>query len=358
MHYSIRYNIALLLVIVTMTIGTNYELKVSGNAGISLEHILILVGLIVVAAKAKINISQSFSIIIALGCILYSIAQIQLTFASLHLVSFFILASQFFIYRYLKSDDIIKLIYVTVILLFVQVSFFQNTGGAWDEWDYIVLPGFGFINRLSILGFVSNSLAMMCLPLIIFLLYEKNRIFGQTIIIGLLSVILLLTFSRVGLLSLLIIFVIKFKFKFIFPILALTSVVLINDFSRYLEIIDLVVIRGGILGNPRVAMWIENFSEMQGLNFLIGKGIMFSPSDNTFVSLFTGGGILLAIGVPLTFLGFASFAISKSAPILSLVVIALLSLMTFDVFSQRKLIFTFCLVASYFYVRKKENIDP
>lgn len=358
MHYSIRYNIALLLVIVTMTVGTNYEFKISGNAGISLEHILILVGLLSVAAKAKFNQSQSFALIISAACILFSIAQVQLTVTALHLTSFFLLSAQFFIYRYVKSDDIKKLIYVTITLLFVQVSFFQNTGGAWDEWDYIVVPGFGFINRLSILGFVSNSLAMMCLPLIIFLLYEKNRTIGKTIIIGLVSLILLLTFSRVGLLLLLVIFAIKFKLKFIIPILALTFIVLTNNYSRYLEMIDSVVIRGGVLGNPRVAMWIENYSEMRGLDFLIGKGIMYTPSDNTFVSLFTGGGILLAIAVPSALFGFARFAISKSTPILSLVVIALLSLMTFDVFSQRKLIFTFCLVASYFYVRKKENIDP
>lgn len=358
MHYSIQHNIALLLVIVTMTVGANYELKVVGNSGVSLEHILILIGLIFVAAKAKFNIRQSFSIVISLGCIFFAILQTQLTPASLHLVSFFILASQFFIFRYLTIDDNKRLLYVTIFLLTIQVVFFRNSGENWDTWDYLVVPGFGVIHRLSILGFVSNSLAVMCLPLIIFILYQNIRWFVKITLVALLSIVVLLTFSRISLMLLMIIFLIKFKRNVAFPIFVLGSFVLISDTNRYLEILDAVLWRGGIMENPRILMWVENYSEMRGLDFLTGRGIMFKPSDNTFVSLFTGGGIILAMAVPVAILGFSSFSISKSAPILSLMVVAILAIMTFDVFSQRKLIFTFCLVASYFYVQKNENINP
>ena len=73
-----------------MTLGADYEFKVSGNAGISFEHLLIIFGIITNLSKIKVNNSQLLSIIIIVACTFYSIVQTFWTFNALHLVSFYI----------------------------------------------------------------------------------------------------------------------------------------------------------------------------------------------------------------------------------------------------------------------------
>ena len=65
------------------------------------------------------------------------------------------------------------------------------------------------------------------------------------------------------------------------------------------------------MDNPRIAIWINNISEMSTLDFIIGKGIMYKPSDNTFVSLLVGGGIFVTLSVLIAILGFSNFKIDK-----------------------------------------------
>lgn len=356
MQYSVHKCICFLLVLSSVCVGTSYELILSENTGISIEHILIGLGLLFLLMRNK-NFSQGqqFAIITIFALSAIAIIQASITFSSLHLISFFILASQYYLYRFCDIKFLKKMIQFSILMIIIQAIFFRNQGLGWETWDYVYVPSYGNINRLSILGFVSNSLAIMCLPFFVFLTEKENSSKYSLLLVIILTILIILTFSRVGLILLYAIYLIKFpKRTLIMTLFLFVIISILIDLEQYAKIIENVITRGGVLNNSRMNIWMENLESMRGSDLFFGKGIMLQPSDNTIVSIFYGGGISMIILFLILLITSTNFRFIYRGEVAILIFIFLLATLTFDIFSQRKVIFSFLLVGAY-YITKRQN---
>lgn len=358
MRYLTHKFIPFLLVITSVCIGTSYELVLTGNTGVSVEHILISLGLILLLTKCStVSQGQQIALITVVTLSTLAIIQTNLTFSSLHLISFFILASQYYIYKFCDLKFLKKMIQLSILLIIIQAMFFKNQGVEWETWDYVYLPGYGDINRLSILGFVSNSLAIMCIPFFIFLIDKENSSKYIFLLLLILISLMLLTFSRIGWILLYIVFLIKFPKRTLILTLFLLMILLIFiDLAPYTDAIQNVITRGGVLNNSRINIWMENLESLRGIDFFFGKGIMLKPSDNSIVSIIYGGGISMVILFLILLLSLNNLKFIYRGELAILIFVFFLSTLTFDVFSQRKIIFSFALVGAYYSV-KRQNFN-
>jgi len=275
---------------------------------------------------------------------------------SLHLISFLLLNLQYFRYQKCNLDFLKKLIYFAIAVIILQVVFFPNGGDNWSGWDDIFIPSFGLIQRLSILGFVSNSLAVMILPFFIFLLFKDELKKYDIILLFALIIVILFTFSRIGYTLTLIIFF--FRYPTLITVTILFSALCFMVFIKIGSVIDLIdsaIIRGGVTNNPRLWIWRDNIALFDKSSYILGQGVMLRPSDNTYISLFLGIGFLGCLVMFMMIFSLIKYKLLIYFPGFLLLCTILIAIMTFDIFSQRKIIFTFALVGAYYNVKKKSS---
>ena len=150
------------------------------------------------------------------------------------------------------------------------------------EWDYMMLPDIGFINRLSILGFVSNSLAIMVLPFSIYFMYKINS--GKYLYIFYLflsTAITLLTFSRTGLYLLIFSICVMFWRNITLLVLLVIPLILLLPNSVF-ELLSYSFLRDkSIFENPRVRSWLDALKDYDWSNLFLGMELLKPPLDNT-----------------------------------------------------------------------------
>ena len=80
---------------------------------------------------------------------------------------------------------------------------------------------------------------------------------------------------------------------------------------------------------------------------------MLKPSDNSLVSIVYGGGISMVILFLILLLSLNNFRFIYHGEVAILIFLFFLSTLTFDVFSQRKIIFSFALVGAYYSIKRQ-----
>ena len=194
-----------------------------------------------------------------------------------------------------------KFIYVIIFIIILQAIFFQNNfNTSWDT----VRDGGEVISRLSILGYVSSTFAIILSLFIVFLfskLLNRFQALDLLLLLGL-TFYLLQTFSRTGLLVSFvgITCLIFYKNLFYGLIWSITIFIgLLLSFS-YLAASDQGLILKFLesdygLNNPRIVNAVQALSRLElTFQLFLGNGFFITPTDNTLVGLISGRG---AVGV-------------------------------------------------------------
>jgi Na+-translocating ferredoxin:NAD+ oxidoreductase RnfE subunit len=120
-----------------------------------------------------------------------------------HLGSLVVLSLMFplFIKFFQTVSKPTNIVVIAFILIAFQCIFFSHESLQFEEeWDYLVIPGFGLVPRLAILGFVSNSLGLMLFPFYVYFLHQARMSHDRKVISYLFAffvfVLIILTFSR------------------------------------------------------------------------------------------------------------------------------------------------------------------
>lgn len=246
-------------------------------------------------------------------------------------------------------------IYIIILIIILQITFFQNNFDA--SWDTVRNQG-EVISRLSILGYVSSTLAII---LSMFLVFIFNRILNKfnlidLILFGILFFSLLQTFSRTGLLVSFmgITFLIFYKNLYLGVIWSLSFLIIIFLSFSFIAASD----QGLILkfldsdfgsNNPRILYAIEALSRLEFyFQFLFGNGFFIMPTDNTLIGLISGRGIIgfLFYLVLLASVFTLPSQVENKGLFYALMIVILLSALTIDMFGQRKIIYFFGLLLS------------
>ena len=249
-------------------------------------------------------------------------------------------------------------IYFLIILLITQSIFFQNNFSQALMADEITSYGV-VVSRLGIFGYVSNTFAIILSFLITFLANQLlNRFkFMDLILITILVILLLQTFSRTGIISaylglgILLIYkrfiygVIFLAFPPVLLVFVLSSLAIFQDQGLVIRLLEL-----DITNNPRFRYWINAISNLSfGYEYFFGKTFFRIPTDNTLVGIYAGRGIfgLIAYSIFLTALILSFSNKSKSFPLfIALIICFLFSSLTIDYFGQRKIIYFFAILIS------------
>ena len=249
----------------------------------------------------------------------------------------------------------LRLVYLLLFILFIQSFFFSN------EFDYEfgdkAFFGGETISRLGILGYVSNTLGIILSFFLIYFFYKIISYFKyiDLAIFIVLFVLQILTFSRTGLISALVgfslILLIKRKFKtFLFlSLIFFIASFQLQNFGIYG--IDVFINRfysADLLNNPRLNFWSDAISQLTSVfDYVFGKNFFTMATDNTFVGIFAGRGL---IGV-LIYLSLFAILFSlrpkdekSNVLFIALLVSFILSSLTIDYFGQRKIIYFFSLL--------------
>lgn len=356
--------IAPTLLLAATCIGINGEIP-AGAFGISIEHILLLSYLPIAIFRTYSNSSLHFGFVAFFFLILAVLGVVMGRLADLHLVSLILLCLMFPLYKnyFTKQKNSKLFIRIGFVLIIIQCIFFPNENlPGFDTWDYLMLPGFDRINRLSILGFVSNSLGLMLLPFCIYFLYQIT-IFKKERIINLImflfgSAIILSTFSRTAVLLLFISAILILRVRFLAVMGAIGALIVFTLPGNIPSLLMLAFWReGGLVSASRIEIWDDALSTLSISEFLTyGRGLSNPPLDNSYLSVVLGFGFWGVIALAVFFAVLALWLINSQKKMSSeaffaltiILIVLLVSITTYDVFSQRKILFAFALVSGAF----------
>lgn len=354
MQISAEKLIAPAVLIAATSIPGWYEVPF-GAFGLSVEHILLLMYFGVILFRIHSRTELEFTLVAMIFFTTAIVGSAMVHTSNAHLGSLVILSLMFplFIKYFQIVDKPNNLVGIAFALIAFQCIFFSHESLQFgEEWDYLVIPGFGLVPRLAILGFVSNSLGLMLFPFYAYFLHQAHMSHDRKVINYLFAfiafAIILLTFSRTAILLIFISIFILFKLRaLVIVLITSTLIFIINPY----EIINLF--EGGFLRdvdlsqNSRVQVWLLAISNWSGSEILTGRGLQNPPLDNTYLSIVTGAGLLGIIALLGFFFVFARwlFKLKRNLPhsqfyTVAFVIIGILvSANTYDIFSQRKIIF-------------------
>jgi len=335
--------------------GTSFEVNISGF-GVSPEHILLLIYGPILFSRRFTNFGVCYLIIFTITIFVGLLGIIINGVLNLHYFSLATLSLMFPLFiRYFEHIPRPEpLVWFSIILVLVQCIFFRpwTLGVGWDD---IVVPGFGHFQRLAILGFVSSSLALMLTPIALYLLYKtktdiRNRCTNFMLALVLLATIAL-TFSRAALAVLLLssIFIMDRRMLLVFLGIFL-ALIMLN-----LDSVDIILkgfAREGYEQSPRFLLWEQTLQNFFKRDWVFGEGLMNPPLDNTFLSLIVGSGIwglgtlVVFCLITLLWIGWLRGVMQSDDLrfLILLIVGAFIGALSYDVFSQRKILFGYALV--------------
>ena len=374
--------IAPLLIISATSLNFSFSIP-AGSFGISIEHMLLMLYCCSLLACQKSRASLWFILAAMLTVATGVFGAFFIHPSSLHLISFVILFGMFPLFiRYLqRSRNAKRIVYIAFLLILIQCIFFSNSSRGYEvDWDNIFIPGFGTFSRLAILEFVSNNLALMLLPFYIYFFHRiqlSSAYFSFDLLFAVLAMALIVaTFSRTG--FILAIFATLFTWKFKPSRVFLLSLVIIPtlvfwSFDTSIDLVRVVISamsREGYGEDARLSVWTRSIASWTSTwsLMIIGTGLQNPPLDNTYLSFIVGAGVLglitlLSIVAALVYWLFEVWkTVSLSQQpifktLLVLIIVLLVSANTYDIFSQRKIIFSFALIIGILlYDSKNSNL--
>lgn len=370
--------------ILILTAISNDDWEINVGLPISPEtlmHILLLfvIFLIFLSSNRSTNIKMPYlnsitlvSFILLLFLIFFDIVILR-NFNAFYEINFLILLTFIPICLYaidLSPIYFLRLVYFLLFILFVQSTFFSNDFG-YAFGDRVFFEGQS-ISRLSILGYVSNTFGIILSFFLIYFFYNliNNFKFLDLIIFGALFVLLIFTLSRTGMISSIIGFslILLLSRRFITLLLIYLIISIVAFQSQNFEILGINTFfdrfyNTNIMNNPRITYWSEAISQLtSSFDVLFGKNFFSIATDNTFVGIFAGRGIiglLVYLSLFLVLFSFRPKETSSNILFISLLISFILSSLTIDYFGQRKIIYFFSLLlacSKYADLRKKEKL--
>ncbi len=359
MQISAEKLIAPAVLIAATSVAHWHEVKF-GAFGVSIEHFLLIVYFCFLIFK-NYNFSSiefGFAALVTAVAGIFGAASVQA--ANAHLVSLVVLSLMFplFINFFKAVPNPQRVITVALALIVVQCVFFSNESvGYSGDWDNVSVPGLGVIQRLAILGFVSNSLGMMLFPICIYFLHEaltrnRGRVLNYLLFLITFGLIIA-TFSRTALVLVVSAIALLLKIKVLIAVVSLSFLLAIFYPFELIGSFILAFDRDqALLGNARFDVWMTVVSDWGGGLIITGRGLQNPAMDNTYLSIVTGTGILGMLA--LVFFLFAlvrwlfrmrrKLTTAKFRTLFLIVGGILISANTYDIFSQRKILFGVALI--------------
>jgi hypothetical protein len=142
-------------------------------------------------------------------------------------------------------------------------------------------------------------------------------------------------------------------FKALIFVASISLLVAVIDPFEFISSIFFAVNREqDISENARVHVWIKTFTNWSGSDIIIGSGLQNPALDNTYLSLVIGAGLLGLFSLIIFFIALVRWLnrVRKNLKpgsfrlIFGLIGSILISANTFDIFSQRKILFGLALV--------------
>ena len=331
-----------------------------GSFGISIEHILLLIYLCFLIFQKISHTKLEFGFVAMVTLILSILGAVIIQPANAHLGSLVVLCLMFPLFiRYFENvANPQQVVIFAFSLLAIQCIFFSHESLEYQtHWDNVMVPGFGVFQRLAILGFVSNSFGLMLLPFYIFFLNQYRTIKKDKVLNLLMCLVVLglivATFSRTAIVCVVFLTLLMLGFK---ELIFVATISLLGAVVDPLELISSVLLainrEQDISENARVYVWIKALTNWGGSDIFTGSGLQNPALDNTYLSIVIGAGSLGLFALIIFFISLARWLnrIRKTLPltyyrlIFGLIGAILISANTFDIFSQRKIIFGFALV--------------
>lgn len=351
-----------ILLLATFLLGSNYEITIFENAGISAEIILLFftffINTLFIKNVKNSQFRKSFLYCLLILVLLLSFLIRDLLFANyrtFYSLIFFLLLYSIITIKNQQPFFFDHLIIVLLLFLMAKALFFPEV---LDEFDYLDSVD-GRTYRLRILGFESNAVGVIFCSIFVYsysrYIDTNSRIEKIIFLVCIfLSVFLLIkTFGRASYLSLIfsIFFLFYKQFKFYLLIIPLLTGVIIILYSKDL-LSPLIVERlfsSFETNNPRVNNWVfalNDFKNNFPLSFLFGIGFFKHAIDNTYLNIFISIGL---VGFTLFFIFFnrmiKSCVTNKHSKIILFII--LFNFLFVDFFAQRKiLLIAFFLIAS------------
>ena len=351
------------IVILTAGVGVRGEFSV-GSISLNLESLLLL-GLIaawlikILLSDMPMRTSSVMVLLIVSALMLFVLVDFTIRGNSkaVYEINFLVLLSSFPLLQYLHSKSSLSSespVYIVFLLVSFLIIFFPNQGGNFDEWDLVSREGSGIIGRLGIYGYVSNMLACILLIHIVFCFRDiKNNPILNTGMILLCIYWLSQTFSRTAMIILVLILVwelwaVTKRAWFLRTILVAGLLFIIGRYLDDILLLSNLILGTGrvdIFGNPRIAVWVEILDRVREENiygYLFGLGFFQMPSDNTYLGIAAGRGIvgvilygcMLLIGLN----SLRKFRLEDRRGAYQIVFVLAASAFTMDFFGQRKII--------------------
>ncbi len=341
--------------------STGSWLEVSfGSFGVSIEHMLLLIYLCFFLFQKLSHTKIEFGFAAILTLIMSLLGAVMIQPANAHLGSLVVLCLMFPLFiRYFENiRNPNQVVICAFSLLVIQCIFFSHESLEYQtHWDNVIVPGFGVVQRLAILGFVSNSLGLMLLPFYIFFLNQyrtlnKYRILYLFMCLAV-FVLIVFTFSRTAIVCVVFLTLLMLGFKALIFVASISLLVAVIDPFEFISSIFFAVNREqDISENARVHVWIKTFTNWSGSDIIIGSGLQNPALDNTYLSLVIGAGLLGLFSLIIFFIALVRWLnrVRKNLKpgsfrlIFGLIGSILISANTFDIFSQRKILFGLALV--------------
>lgn len=344
---------------------TFYEFKIFGLET-SYEFLIYFIWILYSAIESiylnRIKISINFAISVSLiAFIIFFEFFIKNNFKAVYEVNFIFLLFSLYKFQQIKDFNFLKKLIFLNLILFISLLLFTNVSFSNEtQWDYR-LVGDEYLKRKSLYGYVSISLSIMIIFSIILIIeLLKKKVFNKILLfifLILLIYFLILTFSRTGVILLVIYFVYNLLFdkkrkyiffSFLFFILIFYFFTNLN-FNNYFELFS------NLSQNIRIKIWrseIINYFDSDILNLLLGDMFFKNAVDNTYLSILIGKG-LIGFGIYFYFIrSLYQMLINHKNQyqirvIKLLFILLIISFNFMEFFGQRKIIFLFSLYLSF-----------
>lgn len=381
---KINKSFILVISILNILTTTSYEFKIFGLET-SYEFIFLILWISFDICRfffvsAKINYYRLWLIIFSLLFFFMFIFEffIKDNFKAVYEINFIILL--YSIYQFQKVTDFKYLMKISLLITIILalLLLFTETRYSETNWDFRELNKI-LVQRKSLYGYVSITLSFLIALSIIFLMeiYQKKEI-SIIIFLPLISILifyLLFTFSRTGIILLIIYYlaniipnknfkISKYWIKLLLFIRLIFFVILsldIFDEINYFELFE------GIFSNIRIKNSIENltyFISGSFIDIIFGNKFFSIVTDNTIVAIIIGKGVFGFIVYFFMFYFFIKeICLNKNLDQIKLIkvffTILFVGFLLMDFFGQRKILFLFALYLTTlisYYEKNNSNI--
>ena len=351
-----------LILLSTFLLGSEFEIGVFENAGLSVEIILIFISFVVnlffYRRYNNLKFKNQFVVILLLLTIILFFVLRDLLISNFRTFYFLIFYLLIFSLVSIRAQEPFYFNVLLTVLLLIFVSKALIYPEVLEDLDYLDSEG-SRIYRIRTLGFESNAVGVIFCTIFVYALASLNyssSVLEKVLLVSLLilSVVLVVkTYSRAAYLSLILTTIWMFYRKFAFYLFSIPILLYFFHFLVSEEIISSIVVERFLnsvdTNNPRLDHWrmaYDDFYLHLPLSFFFGIGFFNQAIDNTYLNIFYSVGLIgFILFFSLLVKLFRSLKLSLYSKVI--VFVLLFNFLFIDFFAQRKiLLIAFFLIVS------------